>query len=75
MARPRVLSHAEQATCHLVADSIAAFLAAGVMQPGEAVTSLGSTMAIKMVSTSRVDDAAFGIYSHRLGDLWLVGKT
>ena len=30
-------------------------------------------MAIKMISTTRVDDAAYGIYSHRLGDSWLVG--
>lgn len=56
-----------------VADSIAAFLAAGVSAPGEAVSSLGSTLAIKLVSETRQDDAAFGIYSHRLGDAWLVG--
>ncbi|KAL3702502.1 hypothetical protein R1sor_020524 [Riccia sorocarpa] len=54
-------------------DSIAAFLAARVTEPGEAVTSLGSTLALKLLSTSRVDDARFGIYSHRLGDKWLVG--
>ncbi|KAL2649262.1 hypothetical protein R1flu_017390 [Riccia fluitans] len=54
-------------------DSIAAFLAARVTEPGEAVTSLGSSLALKLLSTSRVDDARFGIYSHRLGDKWLVG--
>jgi len=54
-------------------DSIAAFLASGVSQPGEAVTSLGSTLVLKLVSKTRVDDATYGIYSHRLGDLWLVG--
>ncbi|KAG6555637.1 hypothetical protein Mapa_002873 [Marchantia paleacea] len=54
-------------------DSIAAFLAARVTEPGEAVTSLGSTLAVKLLSTSRVDDARYGIYSHRLGDKWLVG--
>lgn len=37
------------------------------------VTSLGSTLALKLLSTSRVDDARFGVYSHRLGDKWLVG--
>jgi len=37
------------------------------------VTSLGSTLAIKLVSEVRVDDARFGVYSHRLGDTWLVG--
>lgn len=37
------------------------------------VTSLGSTLAIKLLSKSRVDDARFGVYSHRLDDKWLVG--
>jgi D-ribulokinase len=54
-------------------DSIAAFLASGVKAPGEAVTSLGSTLVLKLLSRSRVDDGRYGIYSHRLGDLWLVG--
>lgn len=54
-------------------DSIAAFLASGIRQPGEAVTSLGSTLVLKLLSKTRVDDATYGIYSHRLGDLWLVG--
>ncbi|MCG9893008.1 MAG: FGGY-family carbohydrate kinase [Thermosynechococcaceae cyanobacterium MS004] len=54
-------------------DSIAAFLASGVSNPGEAVTSLGSTLVLKLLSTQRVDRAEYGIYSHRLGDLWLVG--
>lgn len=54
-------------------DSIAAFLASGVHTPGEAVTSLGSTLVLKLLSDRRVDDVHYGIYSHRLGDLWLVG--
>ena len=54
-------------------DSIAAFLASGVNSPGEAVTSLGSTLAVKLLSHTRVDDSRYGIYSHKLGDLWLVG--
>ncbi|MBF2077208.1 MAG: FGGY-family carbohydrate kinase [Synechococcales cyanobacterium T60_A2020_003] len=54
-------------------DSIAAFLASGATQPGEAVTSLGSTLVLKLLSKTRIDDPALGIYSHRLGDLWLVG--
>ena len=57
------------------ADSVAAFVAAGVQQPGEAVTSLGSTLAVKLLSDTRVDDAATGVYSHRLGDAWLVGAA
>jgi D-ribulokinase len=54
-------------------DSIAAFLASGAKFPGEAVTSLGSTLVIKLLSRHRIEDARYGIYSHRLGDLWLTG--
>lgn len=54
-------------------DSIAAFLASGAQAPGQAVTSLGSTLVIKLLSEQRVDDSRYGIYSHRLGNLWLVG--
>ena len=63
-------------TCQICAgttDSIAAFLASGAMQPGEAVTSLGSTLVLKLLSRQPVDNQDFGIYSHRLGDLWLAG--
>jgi len=59
--------------CAGTTDSIAAFLASGVNLPGEAVTSLGSTLAVKLLSNTRVDDSRYGIYSHKLGDLWLVG--
>ncbi|HAC62818.1 MAG TPA: carbohydrate kinase [Cyanothece sp. UBA12306] len=54
-------------------DSIAAFLASGVEKPGEAVTSLGSTLVLKLLSTTRIEDYSSGIYSHRLGNLWLTG--
>ena len=53
--------------CAGTTDSVAAFVAARVSRPGQAVSSLGSTLAIKLLSTTRVDDAAFGVYSHRLG--------
>lgn len=59
--------------CAGTTDSIAAFLASGAKQPGEAVTSLGSTLVLKLLSRTRVDNADLGIYSHRLGDLWLTG--
>ncbi|KAJ8642225.1 hypothetical protein MRB53_018919 [Persea americana] len=59
--------------CTGTTDSIAAFLAAGATQPGKAVTSLGSTLAVKLLSTCRIEDARFGVYSHRLDDQWLVG--
>lgn len=55
-------------------DSIAAFIASGANEIGQAVTSLGSTLAIKMLSETPVEDASRGIYSHRLpGGKWLVG--
>jgi xylulokinase len=54
-------------------DSIAAFLASGAQTPGEAVTSLGSTLVLKLLSHTRVAASEYGIYSHRFGDLWLVG--
>ncbi|MBW4517115.1 MAG: FGGY-family carbohydrate kinase [Timaviella obliquedivisa GSE-PSE-MK23-08B] len=54
-------------------DSIAAFLASRVQTPGGAVTSLGSTLVLKLLSRTRVDHGQSGIYSHRLGNLWLVG--
>ncbi|MBE9099218.1 FGGY-family carbohydrate kinase [Vacuolonema iberomarrocanum] len=63
-------------TCKICAgttDSIAAFLASGARSPGDAVTSLGSTLALKLLSNVRVDEARYGLYSHRLGKLWLVG--
>lgn len=59
--------------CAGTTDSIAAFLASGVQSPGEAVTSLGSTLVLKLLSNTRIDNAKYGIYSHRLGNLWLTG--
>lgn len=59
--------------CAGTTDSIAAFLASGATIPGEAVTSLGSTLVLKLLSSKKVDDAKYGIYSHRLGNLWLTG--
>lgn len=54
-------------------DSIAAFLASGASLPGEAVTSLGSTLVLKLLSQTKVNNSNYGIYSHRLGKLWLTG--
>jgi sugar (pentulose or hexulose) kinase len=54
-------------------DSIAAFMAAGVNEPGIAVTSLGTTIVLKLLSERRVEAAQYGVYSHRFGDLWLAG--
>ena len=54
-------------------DSIAAFLAAGVTQSGDAVTSLGSTLALKLLSDTLVESTEHGVYSHWFGNRWLAG--
>ncbi len=54
-------------------DSIAAFIASGVNEPGMAVTSLGTTLVLKLLSERRVEAAEYGVYSHRYGNLWLAG--
>jgi sugar (pentulose or hexulose) kinase len=54
-------------------DSIAAFMAAEANETGDAVTSLGSTLVLKLLSERRVEDARYGVYSHRYGDRWLAG--
>ena len=54
-------------------DSIASFLASGASKPGEAVTSLGSTLVLKLLSRTKITASDCGIYSHRLGNLWLAG--
>ena len=59
--------------CCGTTDSIAGFLACSSPTEGVAVTSLGTTLAIKLASTTRIDDPSIGLYSHRLNGLWLVG--
>ncbi len=54
-------------------DSIAGFIATGVSEPGAAVTSLGTTLVLKLLSERRVEASQYGVYSHRYGDLWLAG--
>ncbi len=59
--------------CAGTTDSIAAFLAADVHTPGEAVTSLGSTLALKLISTQPIASTQHGVYSHWFGKYWLAG--
>jgi len=54
-------------------DGVASFLAAGATKPGHAVTALGSTLVLKLLSDKPVFDPDHGVYSHRLGKHWLVG--
>ena len=54
-------------------DGCAAFLASGASAPGDGVTSLGTTLTLKLLSDTPVFAPDFGIYSHRIGDQWLAG--
>lgn len=54
-------------------DGVASFLATGACEPGDAVTSLGSTLVVKLLSERPVFAPAHGVYSHRLGEHWLAG--
>jgi len=54
-------------------DGVAAFLATGAAQLGDAVTSLGSTLVVKLLASGPLSAPASGVYSHRLGDRWLPG--
>lgn len=54
-------------------DSTAAFLATGADRIGQAVTSLGSTLVLKVLAERPVFAPQYGVYSHRLGDRWLAG--
>ncbi len=54
-------------------DSTAAFMATGASQPGEAVTSLGSTLVLKIICEQPIFDIASGVYSQPYGKHWLVG--
>jgi D-ribulokinase len=54
-------------------DGCAAFMATGAARSGDAVTSLGSTLVLKLASEVPLFAPEYGIYSHRIGDLWLAG--
>ena len=62
--------------CMVVAgttDGCASFLATGADAIGAGVTVLGTTLTLKLLSDVPVFAPEHGVYSHRLGDRWLVG--
>ncbi|WP_296892037.1 FGGY-family carbohydrate kinase [Thiobacillus sp.] len=76
VSRPRVRYLGINPGCMVHAgttDSIAAFLAAGVTRSGDAVTSLGSTLVLKLLSDTPVESTGHGVYSHWFGSRWLAG--
>jgi len=76
LCAPEILALGYRADMRVVAgttDSVAAFLATGAHDLGTAVTSLGSTLVLKVLAERPVFAPEFGVYSHRLGDRWLAG--
>lgn len=54
-------------------DSTAAFIASGAHVPGQAVTTLGSTLVLKIITERPITSSDYGVYSQPLFDRWLVG--
>jgi sugar (pentulose or hexulose) kinase len=44
-----------------------------INETGVGVTTLGTTLVLKQLSAQRIEAPEYGVYSHRYGDLWLVG--
>ncbi len=59
--------------CAGTTDSTAAVIAAGAAEEGDAVTSLGTTLVLKILCPGPIAAPEHGVYSHRLGGLWLAG--
>ena len=63
-----------QCTIHAgTTDSMAAFIATNINETGIGMSSLGSTLVLKQLSTQRIEAPEFGVYSHRYGEVWLAG--
>ena len=54
-------------------DGCASFLATGAAEAGDGVTALGSTLVVKLLCDRPIFAPEFGIYSHRIGSVWLAG--
>ncbi|KSV93375.1 FGGY-family carbohydrate kinase [Sinorhizobium sp. GL28] len=54
-------------------DGCASFLATGADQPGDGVSALGTTLTVKMLSERPLFAPEYGLYSHRIGEMWLAG--
>src|SRR5262245_30762452 len=54
-------------------DGVAAFIATRADRLGDAVTSLGTTLVVKLLAARPIFAANQGVYSHRLGERWLAG--
>jgi sugar (pentulose or hexulose) kinase len=54
-------------------DGCASFLATGADRPGDGVSALGTTLTVKILSDTPLFAPDYGLYSHRIGDIWLAG--
>jgi sugar (pentulose or hexulose) kinase len=54
-------------------DGCASFLAAGAKNVGDGVTALGTSLTLKLLSDKPISAPRYGVYSHRLLDMWLAG--
>ncbi len=54
-------------------DGCASFLATGASRVGDGVTALGTSLTLKLLSNTPIFAPRFGVYSHRLLDMWLAG--
>ena len=57
--------------CAGTTDSVAAFIATGASEVGAAVSSIGTTIALKVIGEQPVNSSAYGVYSHWLSGQWL----
>jgi len=56
-------------------DSTAAVIATGAKSIGDAITSLGSSLVVKIISNKAISDSQFGIYSQPYENKYLVGGS
>ena len=54
-------------------DGCASFLATGARTVGDGVTALGTSLTLKLLSDKPIFAPRYGVYSHRLLDMWLAG--
>ncbi len=54
-------------------DGCASFLATGASRVGDGVTALGTSLTLKLLSDKPIFAPRYGVYSHRLLDMWLAG--
>ena len=54
-------------------DGCASFLATGAAEVGDAVTAIGTTLTLKLLSDRPIFAPRYGVYSHRLLGMWLAG--